>query len=375
MIAARRAGVAAARAKEEGTSEVDEFQLRLRPDYDQQDLDLRVTARVPVKRPGEVRAQREILRAETEMALSKLEEASLERRAELCFPSVVALVHSESMRIYTRYADRQRLLSSWNEEWRSSGLIDELKATGFALESKTQIATRKPSAIRVPDQVIGVLPSINAGPGSLVLDLDVLREIVMRNHPSVAAGRASESRYRALTRRAKARRLPWLRFVDLSYESSTTNNRGNGFGGQLAFAVPIGSRRSADASRYQHLLAEESLEAKARLNDRLDRTLDALMEIQSFESGAERFRELEALATRAETIADSWRQKRLAKPSAVAALLDQAMSARTAVVDARERAAMASCALLALSGMPADEWPRHSSAIGEGDSEQALSVP
>ena len=365
LIAARRAGVAAAQAREETTSEIDEFEIRLRHVYGEPNSDVRVMARVPVKRPGEIRAQRQILRAETEVAVSKLEEASLERHAELCFPSVVALAYAERMRIYTRYADQQKLLFDWNEQWRSSGLINELNAAGFELESKTQLAIRKPAPIRVPDQVLGELPSIGHAEGSLIRDGNVLRETVSRHHPSIAVRRASADRYRALANQAQARRLPWLRFVDLSYERGSKGTGENEFGGQLAFTVPVGSSQSGAASRYRHLASQESSEATARLNDRFERTSDALLEIQSFEFGKEHLRELADLATRAEMIADRWRQSRLAKPSAVAALLDRALSARTAIVDARERAAVASCTLLAMSGVPIEEWPRDSNPAGD----------
>ena len=358
MIEARRAGVEAARAREEAPSAIDEFQVRVRHDYDETDSDLRLTARVPVKRPGEIRAQREILRAETEIAVSKLEEASLERRVELCFPSVDALAYEERLRIYARYANQQELLYAWNEEWRNSGLIDELRATRFALESKTHIATQKPMPIRIPDQILGVLPVITTIEKKLVLDLDVLRETVGQHNPSLASGRATSDRYRALAQRAKARGLPWLRFVDVSYEHSSNDKRENSFGGQLAFTVPLGGRQNADHRRYRHLVAQEFSETAALLNDQLDRTLDALVEIQAFESGVGRLRELDELATRAEEIAEQWRRKRLAKPSAVAALLDEALSARSAILDARERAAIASCALLSTSGVALDEWPR-----------------
>ncbi|MFP6654480.1 MAG: hypothetical protein VCB25_02555, partial [Myxococcota bacterium] len=75
LIQAHRAGVEAARAREDAPSTLDEFQVRIREGYDEQENDVRLTTRVPIKRPGETRAQREIFRAETELAVSELEEA------------------------------------------------------------------------------------------------------------------------------------------------------------------------------------------------------------------------------------------------------------------------------------------------------------
>lgn len=358
LIQAHRAGVEAARAREDAPSAIDEFQVRLREGYDEQENDVRLTTRVPIKRPGETRAQREVFRAETELAVSKLEEASLERRAELCFPSMSALAYEERLRIYTRYANQREVLFVWNEEWRNSGMVDELRATRFELESKTQIATRKPTPTRLPDRILGALPTMDAPAEKLVLALDVLRQTIGQFHPSVGSRRAAADRYRALADRAEARRLPWIRFVDLSYEHSSDGDRENGFGGQLAFSVPVGRRQNANLNRFRHLVQQESAKGMALMNEQLDRTLGALLEIRAFESEADRLRELEELATKAETIAEQWRRDRLATPSAVAALLDEALAARNAVIDARERAAVASCELLATSGVSADRWPR-----------------
>ena len=68
--------------------------------------------------------------------------------------------------------------------------------------------------------------------------------------------------------------------------------------------------------------------------------------------------DLAELAARAEAIAERWRDEQLGEPPAVSALLDEAFSARNAVVDARERAGIAGCALLAMSGVTAQDWPR-----------------
>jgi len=358
LIEARRAGVEAARAREERATPIDEVELRVGEVYVDDDHGVRVSARVPVKRPAELRAQRQVYRAETEIAVSRLEEASLERRAELCFPSVSALAHGERQRIYAGYASRQELLLAWNEEWRSSGTIDELRGARFELESKTHVATRKPLPMRIPDQILGSLPRVGAPPSQLVLDPDVLRRTVGQHHPSVGLRRATAARYRALAERAQARRMPWLRFFDVSYEHRSNRDEENGVGGRLAFSVPLGGRQNADLDRYRHLVQQESSEATAALNQQMEQGLGALVELQEFEADAAQYRELEELANRAERIADHWRQNRLAKPAAVAALLDEALAARTAVVDARERAAIAGCTLLAMTGVSAETWPR-----------------
>ena len=92
-IQARAAEVEAAQAREQGEALVDAVELRVGDEYVDSEHRVRVTARIPVESPAELRRQREVLRADTEVAVARLEETSLERRAELCFPSVDVLVY------------------------------------------------------------------------------------------------------------------------------------------------------------------------------------------------------------------------------------------------------------------------------------------
>jgi len=356
-IEARRSGVEAARAREEGTGPIDEFELRVGA-RTLESNDLRVLARVPVKRSKEIRAERLVLRADTEIAISKLEETSLERRAELCFPSVDALAYAEREKIFSGYADRQDLLLAMNKEWRSSGMIDELRAARFELESKTHLATWKPAPVQAPNEILGSLPTIGENGSRLVLDPTAIEQTVGRHHPSVGLRRATAERYRAMSQRARARRWVGLRFFDVSYEYTTDNDGSSGVGGRVAFTIPLGGRNSADSNRYQHLAEQEDSKGRVQMSEQMARSIEALAEIQEFEAVADQLRELEALANRAEEIADQWRQDQLAGPPAVSALLDDAFAARNAIVDARERAGIARCTLLAMTGISPDAWPR-----------------
>ncbi len=120
LIEARRAGVEAARAREEEPAPIDEFQLRIGEDYLDKEHDLRLTARVPIKRPAEIRAQRQVLRAETEIALSRLEEALAKERGndgpyfngdQLCLVDAA----------YAPFLQRFLIV----ERWLQSGLLDD----------------------------------------------------------------------------------------------------------------------------------------------------------------------------------------------------------------------------------------------------------
>ena len=64
------------------------------------------------------------------------------------------------------------------------------------------------------------------------------------------------------------------------------------------------------------------------------------------------------MARNAEETAETWWAENAVKPSAIADLFDEAYAARIAIVDARERAGVAACTLLAMTGVPLEVWPR-----------------
>ena len=356
-LQAHRAAVEAARANEQRPKLVDAVELRVGDDYLEGGHQVRALARVKVRHPVELGAERDVLRAETEIEVARLEEASLERRVELCYPSVEALVREQQQSIYSSYAERQNVLLDWNDDWRTSGVVDELSGARFELDTRTKLATRRPPPV-VDDRRIPVrLPGIGAGPGELVRSPGHLRATVRKHHPSIALLEATSEHYRRLVERSRARRLPGLRFVDVSYEHRSDGSR-NGVGGQVAFDVPFGGRARADIGRFEALERQQSSEANALVGDQIQLSLQALNDVHDFESRAEEWRELEALAVSAEQVADRWWKNRLAKPSQVAALLDNAYAARIAVLEARERAASAQCTLLAMTGVSLDAWAR-----------------
>ena len=357
VLQAHRAAVEAAEEKEQRAKLVDGVELRIGDDYLDDDHQIRALARVKVRNPLEWRAERDALRAETDIEVARLEEASLERRVALCFPSVEGLVSDERKKIYAEYAERQKILLDWNDDWRASGVIDELSGARFELDSRIKLATRQPAPSVEHDRIPMQLPRIGAGGGELVRSPERLRAAVRKHHPSIGVRRATAERYRRLAERARARRLPRLRFVDVSYEHRTERSK-DGVGGQLAFEIPFGGEARADIGRFEALGLQQSLEATALVGDQISLSLQALNDVHDFETRTEQWREVDRLASRAEQVADRWWKARLARPSQVAALLDSAYAARIAVLEARERAASARCTLLSLTGVSLDAWPR-----------------
>ena len=235
-------------------------------------------------------------------------------------------------------------LLEWSEEWRRSGVIDELSAARFEIDSRLKFAIREPSRPPQVEAVMAVLPQIGTGASPLDRRPALLRETVRDHHPSVAVRRATAERYRALVEREDTQRQPRLRFIEVGYEHQTGRSgrsAQNGVGGRISVEVPFGARERANAGYYQALTRQEQSEERRLVEEQVSRGLEALGVLAEFESRAERWAELEALAGAAERLADRWWRDRLARPAQVASLLDGAFAARDAILDARERAGIA----------------------------------
>jgi hypothetical protein len=353
--------VEAAVAREESETAIDEFEVRIGDAFntendDDTDNRVRLRARVPVPNPAELRARRDVRRAQTDAAVSRLEETALEKRAEYCLRGVETSAHRARTELYEQYASTYKRLIISNEQSLLGGRISEPIATRFEIETRIKLATSRPEPAP-PDALPTALPEAEEIRAPLVTRAELVREAVRERHPSVSIHHAQARRYLALTEREQSRDRLWPEFVDFAYEANADSDRRQA-GGQVAFRVPIGPSGEKSRARYSALGRSEVRLADSAIDERVVMGLIALREVDSFERDAERWAELMALARRAETAADYWWEQRLATPSQVGALLDQAHAARSTVLEARDRAAAAACALLVSTGVSLEEWPR-----------------
>lgn len=358
---AAREELEAALAVEETPVAIDGLEVRAAGVY-QKDQKMTTLLRLPIGNPLAISAQREARRAETEVALAKLEEVTLAQHVALCLPSVKYLVLEEQKRIYEGYASRYRGLLEWNRELRKAGLLDEVKSSRFDLESRVRLTTRDPSAIPSPmallgtDRVLDALPVPTRGVPLLEDELGLVRERVLRHQPAIAVHRANRKQFEALAHSETWKRVPSLGFVDFGFEPIPFPGDDREWETRVAIEVPFGREAGANTRRYEALARAERSGERALAEDRLQEAKFALDEINVFRERSVRWLELVALADAAEKVADSWWQSRLADPSQISSLLDTVYSARLAVVDARERAGLAGCALTAATGLPVTEW-------------------
>jgi hypothetical protein len=225
----------------------------------------------------------------------------------------------------------------------------------FEIEREVRLAKNLPEPEPVGEARTAVLPAVGGLPRPLSKSHELLRRLVGSQHPSVAVRNATAARYAAMSERAQRAGRPWIDFVDWAY--TIEQGRHDEIAGQIAVKVPIGSSSDASAGRF-HALERASLhEANQVLEEGVRRALVALDEIERFQNNTARWQALLNLAEKAEEVAERWWSERLAGPPTVAGLFDRAYEARQFVLLARERAGLASCELVATTGVWIDDWP------------------
>ncbi|MAE96557.1 MAG: hypothetical protein CL910_18065 [Deltaproteobacteria bacterium] len=363
-VAASRAELEAAMAREEGEVAIDGVELRTGISERGGDTRVDVRARVPLDRLFELPSRQEARRAEAEAALAKLRSVTLEMSAARCLPALDQRLYQEHAKIFESYVARLETLLQWSRELFEAGVVDEIAAHRLEIASQVKLSSRSPRPV-VPSHgtvdapgVLPEIPSASAPRAALDRDEGLIRSLVARHQPALAVHRALADRYRALAQRATRRRLPSLGFVDVVGEPVARSGQSHAIGAQLSVHLPFGARADAEERRYRALARGEESRGRYLVEDRLRLTEVALLDIHGFEESTGTWHQLLELADRSEEVADRWQRERLAEPSRISALLDDVYDARIAVLEGRERAGLAACGLLAATGVPVAEWPR-----------------
>ena len=353
-VQARVAEVEAALEREREETPIESFQFRVGEEYDG-DHGVRFLTRIPVPEPGQLRFSRAVRQAETQVSLARLEETALERNAEACALAIELGGHRETERLYATYAARQRELLEWDKGREQVGVRKEGLVLEFKIEREVRMANYRPELRPIGEAPTAALPAVGGQPRSLPKSYELLRRLVGNQHPSIAVKNATAVRYAAMSDRAQRAGRPWFDFVDVGY--TVEQGRHDEVSGQIAVRVPIGSASDASAGRYRALERASLHEANQVLEDEVRRALEALEEIERFQNETARWQALLNLANEADELAERWWRERLAGPPTVASLFDRAYEARRTVLLARKRAGLASCQLVATTGVWIDDWP------------------
>ncbi len=356
-IDAARADLEAALAGEQGVVWVDELELRAAVLHER-DEKVEMLARLPMRNVFQLSTEKAVLRADSELALAQLEEATLEQRVRGCRPSLAWRVFEEREQIFVAYESRQEALLEWNRKLRRAGMMDEVRGTRFDLAVQVLLSKRSPeppaTALRTD---LAVLPEVSPDAPPLDTTPEVVRAELLRG-PGVDVHRARGRRYAALSEHESAARLPSPRFVDFAFEPQPYSGDDRQYGGRIAFEIPFGFEARARSRRFAALAHGEASRERALVRDQVQEVRAALETINAFRLRSRHWHDLLGQATAAEAIADRWYAGRSANPGQVSDLLDDVYAARTTVLDARERAGRAGCDLLTASGGTVAAWPQ-----------------
>ncbi len=321
---------------------------------------LEVGARLNLKSPFEAAASARARDAEVAGAVAQLEGVALQQRALRCVDGAQQQAWRERRALYELLAFKLGKLTEWNRDWRRGGSLDELTAARFELEAGRLLLSREPRPL--PPALLGgapdakALPEVAAPRGRLARGAEVVASALSGHHPAQAARAAAQGRAEALEAQAFHASLPWLRFVEVGFSPNATDV-GRSVGARLALEVPLGAPWGEPARQRAEGLSEQKA-FEAQQQERARRVGLALSELARFEAQGPKLQELSAAAAQAEPIAERWLSQRTGEPARVEALFERIHDARAEVVEARERAALAGCALLELSGVPPEAWPR-----------------
>ncbi len=318
---------------------------------------IELTARLAVRNPWEVAAERRALEAVTQASLAELDGVALDVRVRQCRMAIDKATVLERATLHGWLREKAETAIRWNDERRDAGTVDELVARGLRLELMARVAAREPAPSEDMDAPAVELPSIEPLEGALDLDLQLVLARVHEHAPEVRENESLAAHYRAMESRARRKQIPWLDFAAVSYELDPEDDLA-GLTGQLAIEIPFGVDHRARSKRYSNLEESARLEAESLERELARRAFAALRRLAFFESRSPRLRALDEEAHRGLSLAERWLEQRQGTPERVADVVDEVFRARDVIITARRNAGLADCDLLETMGTTAAGWPR-----------------
>ena len=312
--------------------------------------------RLPFDRPWVVDAKREAASAEVDVEIAALEQAAFEVEVRRCREGIAPSVYREERALLEGYRGNIEGVLEWNRAWLEAGELNELEAARLDLDQKLALSSRAPRPVMTTSPGVS-LPSLTPPAERLDQSPENVQGVLVEHHPRIRTLEAESRRFEEEARAVEGEKLPWFRFVELSYQTGEGQGAEN-IEGKLSLEVPFGVVEDAEEERAslraleKKRRAEQVIVRQRRVTDR------ALLALSHFEASAPSWRELLRSAEEAEGVALRWLAQREGDPRAVAQLLLRAHSARLSVLERQEQAATASCDLLEASGVPYSSWPR-----------------
>jgi hypothetical protein len=316
-------------------------------------------ARLQLRNPFEVDADREARAANEEVAVSNLELDALELRVGLCERSTARAGQAQRRVAFERLREDTERLVGWARERSEARLDDELGAQRFRLDASTSLARRRPVGLEEegPSDPSFVLPSLTERVAPLDTRAEVLEQRLAEGNPE---GKWRQARGRALeaqAKRSQRERLPWFNWVGVEHGDARGLDPDE-LEVNIAVGVPFGLDLAHEAERDGALAERERLLGEGTLREAQEELRGLLDELQAREARADEWAALSREADEGEALARRWLQQRQGDPEKIHALLLRVYEARAALVDARVEVGELGCEVLRLTGTPLHAWPR-----------------
>lgn len=361
LVRAEEARLAGARRAEATPGLVDGLELMVSDRSGDDDIPLgegtRFAVQVPLRMPWESASVRKARQEESAEAGSRLDRATLQREVEACFVGTEIAIAKARQEAFEPHAALLRELLDVIARQVEAGVLTEAEALRVEVDARTRLLSKEPAPVDLPGHEATPLPLFDASRPPLSTSPATVRSLIHDRHPEPRIHQAASRRYDALASREMAATVPWIDDVRLSYDLPGLEREAR-WGGRVSVRIPFGGDQRSKAATYQGKSAGESYEAAARISEYTQEAIRALRELSFLESRAEHWNALIALAERSEAVARKLLDKGREDLSDLISLLGEAQTARQAFLSARERAALASCALLESTGVKLADWPR-----------------
>lgn len=317
-----------------------------------------VGLRLQLDRPWSVAALSRSLRAGADQSQFLAQVARAESEAAMCEESVHARALAERRTLLEQRKQRLELALAWIDAFREGGGLDPVTVERAGLIVRRHLLEREaePVAYRM-HPTLGALPDVIAVPqGALDRDPQRIFEGIHEAHPKVRAQLFEAKRQTELGKAERSQYVPWFDMVEVDYR-----RRGDGLNGmqaQLAVGIPLDDGSRGRARRADALSRSAELEAEGVAATLTHHAEVALSALDAIEHDAEQLKRLKDDAVRADELAARLLQGREGPPDRAVQLVVEAHSCQAAIIDAKERAGEAACALKLSTGRDYTSWPR-----------------
>lgn len=358
-VAAAAARLEAARSEEAGPGPMEALELRLGGIGEGQTApggNLEVGARLNLTSPFEMAAQGRATQAAVDEAAAVLDAVALKTLVGRCDSDVARSASEARREIAAKAANRLGELDTWV---RGLGRANLLSASAL-LELRMELGMARVAAAPSPQAAETLplfgLPDAAWSGRAWTATGPQLDALIDRYNPDLATRRAAGRRFEALAEQAGAKGLPWLNFVEMSYQPYNDDEVRGDYAARLSVELPLSGEAGDAADGYRQRAKAETLDGEALRAELRLAAQEALATLAAFGAREATWTELLAAATEAEQVADSSIAARSGEADDLFSLARRAQEVRLRALGWQEDVALAGCSLLAATGVRPEQF-------------------